>query len=243
MADYFAQEDEQTTPDESQEQEENTFTVGDDTYTQEELQALVEKGRFAQEVEEKQNTKLDRVFPEYTKTSQELKKAKEELEQLRAQAEQSQTQQTGDMDESQIKQAQEAARKIGLVTMQDFEDLMSKSFSKYYASEKSVDQRMQEGRELEKQIDGSDGRPKFDMQDMAEWMSENNYGNLSFEDAYTLRYKQNLNKWQEDQIQSSKRGGMETMTGSTAGSKQPANVKVTRDNLESLIDESLSGNY
>lgn len=238
MADYFGQDEEET---QEETQEEGTFTIGDATYTQDELQELVEKGKFAQEVEKTQNTKLDKVFPEYTRKSQELKEAKQEAEELRKQIEQQQQQrQTGDITPEQAEAAREAARNLGLLTKDDFSKLMAENFRDFYASEKSIDARISEGRKLESEIDGSDGRPKFNMEDMATWMQDQGYGNLTFEKAYKLRYDEQLDRWKEDQFTKAKRGGMDTITGSQAGSKQPAKIKVTRDNLEELINEHLS---
>ena len=49
-----------------------------------------------------------------------------------------------------------------------------------------------------------------------------------------------LDSWKEQQLGKTKKPGLVTETSSSAGSKRPAEVKVTRDNLNQLVSEALS---
>ena len=63
--DEFLKEEE--IPQEKTAQEIEKVKIGEQEYTQEELDRYVKLGKLAQEAEDKYNTKLDRVWPEYTK--------------------------------------------------------------------------------------------------------------------------------------------------------------------------------
>jgi hypothetical protein len=81
MADDFFQEDQQG--------ESQKIKVGEKEYTQDELNTLVGLGQIAQEVETRYNTKIDRVYPEFTKSQQKLKTYESEIETLRKEKESS----------------------------------------------------------------------------------------------------------------------------------------------------------
>jgi len=43
------------------------YKFGEEEYTKEQLEELVSFGKLAKEAEERYNTKIDRVYPEFTK--------------------------------------------------------------------------------------------------------------------------------------------------------------------------------
>jgi len=65
-----------------QEQEEvvQNYKFGEEEYTQEQLEELVNFGKLAKEAEEKYDTKIDRVYPEFTKKSQKLKEYEQRIQ-------------------------------------------------------------------------------------------------------------------------------------------------------------------
>jgi len=220
-------------PDEPQ-----TFSIGGQDYTAEQLSKYVELGKIGEEAETKYSTKIDRVWPEYTRTSQELKAAKERLAELEEIAEQAAQAPVSDTpQDEQIRQAKAAARKIGIVTDEDFENFMSQNFRKYYQVERESEQIYNDAKSLSEKYNGGDGRPAFDTVDMLQYMVDNEIKNPEL--AYKIRYEKELDAWKEAQLAKSKKPGMVTESGSSVSSKTPTDVKPTRDNLGELVREAL----
>ena len=74
-------------------QETEKITIGDQEFGQEELEELVGLGRIGKEAQEKFNTSIDKVYPEFTKATQrvkELEGSETELAELKAQIAQQQ---------------------------------------------------------------------------------------------------------------------------------------------------------
>lgn len=207
--------------------------VGEDEYTLEELQSLVSMGKMGKEVEERYNTKLDRVYPAFTKTTQELKELKEKLEQ------QAVPPTPVDVDEEvAIKQAREAAKRVGLVTSDDIADLVKKELPNYYKQQRESEKILDEVNKLEGKINGSDGRPAFKAVDMLEFMRDSGISNA--ETAYKVRYEKELDGWKEKQLSRAKKGDLFTNDRATTPS-QPTEPRPNKDNLEQMIKEALYG--
>ena len=79
MADDFYK-DEEVTEEVENKEEPETIKVGDKEYTQDELQKIVGLGEIGLEAEEKYKTKIDRVWPEYTKGQQRLQDLERKVE-------------------------------------------------------------------------------------------------------------------------------------------------------------------
>ena len=82
-------EEEKAVEEKKEEEKSDLIKVGEKEYTQEELSRKVGLGELADELESKWNTKIDRLYPEYTKSTQELselRKYKEEQERLETEA-------------------------------------------------------------------------------------------------------------------------------------------------------------
>ena len=90
MADKFFEKEEETKVEETKTTETpEKIKVGEKEYGQEELSRIVGLGELGAELEGKWNTKLDRLYPEYTKSTQELselRKYKDEQETARTKA-------------------------------------------------------------------------------------------------------------------------------------------------------------
>src|SRR3990167_6585037 len=82
--DFFAEEDAQDEQPESQEPEK--VKIGEKEYSQEDLAKLVGDGEKVAELEGKWNTKIDKLYPEYTKSRQELADLKKQQEEAIAKA-------------------------------------------------------------------------------------------------------------------------------------------------------------
>jgi len=210
------------------------ITVGDQEYTQEELDSLIGLGKIAREVEEQQGTKIDRVWPEYTKSRQELKSMREELE--RVKSEQAQRPALPENEEQAIREAKEAAKKLGIVTTEDFSTLLKESFRDYYLEERNAERLLDKVQGLETKYDGVDGRPKADAESILEYMQES--GVRDPEAAYKLKFEEQLAKWQESQLGKARKPGLTTLE-TTDANKQPKEVKITNENFGKLLAEEL----
>lgn len=218
--------------------EPSKIKLGETEYSQEELNRLVGLGRLAEEAEKKYNTKIDKVWPEYGRTKQREKELENEIEKLR-----NPQPKVAESEADAIKEAKDAARKLGIVIDEDFDSRLQKSFRTYYQQERAAEKLLEDAKDMESEIDGKDGRPAFKTQEVLEFMAENGINNL--ETAYKVKYEKELDSWKESQLGKAKRSGMTTtIQGSGAGvSKQPSNVKITRDNLSQLVSEALEGKF
>jgi len=214
--------------------------LGDSEYTPEELESLVADGKFKRDVETKQNTKLDKVFGEYTKLTQQQKDWEAEREEYLALKDEKAkaNEPKPEFDEATIAQAQAEARKLGLFSKTDVEQFVTENFPKFYSQQRQADKLLEGMESLEKEIDGSDGRPKFVLEDVLGHIKET--GIKDPMKAYKDKYETELDTWKEKKLSGSKREGIYSESGSTAGGKQPEAVKVTRDNLGKLVREALT---
>lgn len=217
------------------------INIGGTDYTPTELESLITDGQFKRDVEAKQNTKLDKLNGAYVKLTQDAKTwetERTELQQLRdekAKANQPQP----EFDEATIAKAQEEARKLGLYTESDVRKLVEQDFPKYYSQQRQADKLLEGMEGLEKEITGEDGRPKFVLEDVLTHIKET--GIKDPLKAYKDLYEAELDTWKEKKLSGAKREGIFSESGSTAGGKQPAEVKVTRENVGKLVREALNG--
>ncbi len=230
MADYFEKEEEQKPVVEAQPEK---IKLGEKEYSQDELSQLVGLGESYREIETKYNTKLDRVWPEYSKSQNRVKELEAEMEKIK-QAQSA----PKDLDENSIKEAKEAARKIGLVTDEQFADFMGKNFRQFYQQERAAERLLDDCKDFEGEYDGKDGRPAFKTEEILNYMNETGIKNPEL--AYKTKYEPQLDSWKATELSKAKKPGLTTVTD-TEGYKVPSNVKVTRDNLQDLIREQLEG--
>lgn len=239
MSDFFKKDDDDAPK--PTEGEDAAIKLGDKEYTPEELKSLVEDGEFKRDVESKQNTKLDKVFGEYTKLTQEKKTwedGQQELDTLKQEKEDAEKP-APQFDEATIAKAQEEARKLGLFTKEDVQKLIYESFPTEYTKQRLADKVIEGGQALEKEIDGEDGRPKFILSEVLEHMKDT--GIKDPNRAYKDKYETELDKWKEKKFADAKGDSIYTDTSSTAGSKQPEEVKITKDNVAKQLREALRG--
>jgi hypothetical protein len=233
MSDFF----EDKTEGEAKEVEEalEKIKIGDEEYDPKEVQSLIQLGKIGREAEEKFHTKIEKVWPEYTKNQQKLKELElkaQENDQLRQQLIQIQTQ-----------SQQPAYNQLP----QDQKELIKKQLEDIYGgpilTQTQLDQKEQvkslltECSGLETKYNGEDGRPKFVTQDILEHMEKEGF--RSPEKAYKDLHEAEIDEWKSKQLQSKKGTGFYTQpSGSTA--KSPSPVKVTKDNLSELVAEMVN---
>lgn len=220
-------------------------TINGQDYDVTEAQEFIDKGKKTKELEEKYNTKLDNVWPEYNQKSQVLKERERELEEARKQLAEFQSKQTREIETPQdVTQAREAAKKLGIV----LDDDLSKSgyvkqddLDKWYEGRKTQEQQsaqvLDQAGKLETEIDGSDGRPRFKKNVVLSYMAQ--FGKTDMKEAYEEIYADELKPWKDAQIKAQQAKALKTMSG--GGVKNPTDPKVNDSNLKEMLKEALSG--
>lgn len=199
--------------------------IGDEELTLEEAQELVKLGKLGREAEKKYNTKLENVWPDYGKTKNELKKLREEAEA----AQKPQTAPTN--EEEQVRRIKEEAKKYGLMTADDFD--------RYFAERMSAKALVDNCKNFEGEVDGKDGRPKFVMQDILEYMRDTGLRDPMI--AYKNKFETELDAWKEEQLKKAKSPGLVTEGSTSAGGKQAKQPKVTSENFDEMLGSALRG--
>ena len=231
--DEFLDENVEEKPEEIVEKEETPekIKVGEEEYTQEELDRLVKLGKIGVEAEDKYDTKIDRIWPDYTTKSQELKELKEQKTKREEEEGRAKLAEGKELSpEEQRKIAREEAGKLGLITDTDFD--------KRYAMMRAGERLMEDAEDV-----ALDGMEKYGIKttgrEVVEYMAETGIRNP--DDAFQLKFKDPIRKWEESELGKKKGEGLVTEQSSTAGAKVPKEQIVTRDNLGEHVAEVLRG--
>lgn len=223
--DFFSEEEQKA------QEEIEKIKLGDQEYDPKELESYIEKGKKVDEYTKKYNTDFDKAWSSYGKTTQENKALKEQLEEIKSQQQKQQIASPGDLNDEQIAIAREQARKIGIVTQGDLDT--------FYSQRRSAEKLLEECSALEGEIDGTDGRPKFNSEEILQHMTETGIKNPI--KAYKDKYESEIDAWKSSELNKSKGQPMPTITNMNPA-KAPAPIKVTKDNLSKLVNEELWGN-
>ena len=211
--------------------------VGDEEYAPDQLQELVGLGKIGKEAEEKFNTSIDKVWPDYGRKSNRVKELEKELEGYKNKPEEPKPE-MDITDKIAVEKAQKAARDIDLILKDDFEPLMREQFRSMYQEERAAERLLESTSKLEKEIDGSDGRPAFNSEEILTYMRDEGFRDPL--KAYEDKYRPQTDEWRANQILQAKKPGLKTNDAPTGvGGKQPKPVKVTHDNLSQLMREAL----
>jgi hypothetical protein len=226
--DFFGEEEQSAT----EETKSDKIKIGEKEFSQEELTGLVGLGEKAKELEEKWNTKIERLYPEYTKKTQKLSEYEtklQEYEEEKQRREQETLQNKPELNpEEQAKLIKAELKKYGVVTADEINTYVGNFLA---------------GRDLLENIDDlvttakQDGKPTTTREELLTYMDENGIKNPQA--AYKLMFETELKEWEKKQIDKLKQPKMEVQEGSTAGGKSPAAVKVTRDNIQELLKAAL----
>lgn len=216
----------------NQDQKIENIKVGEREYSQDDLNRLVGLGEMATELEGKWNTKLDKVYPEFTRKSQILAEKERELEELRGKLNKPAESTNPEWNDETRAQAKKAIQEIygdELLTKKEAEQL-------YTVREQA--------KSLLGDIDtviesaGEAGKPKTTPEDLLKHMETTGIKNP--EKAYKDMFEPELDKWKEEQMKKLKPASFHTQTTSSAGGKEPEPVVVTNDNLRSLLREKFN---
>lgn len=211
-----------------------------------EAQEFINLGRKTKEYETRWNTPLDNLMPDYGKTKESVKQLTTELQDARAKLAQFQTKQEAGVEtQSDVAQAKDAARKLGLTFNEDLEkgEYVKKSdldsyFTKRQSEQDAVRKIMADADKLESEINGSDGRPKFNKKVVLAYASAYNIPDL--QKAYDEMHEDQVKAWKEAQIASKKNPSLKTISASQ-GNKMPKEDRPTRDNVDDHLKEALWG--
>jgi hypothetical protein len=223
-------------PIEEPKQEESKIKLGDREFTQDELSGLVGLGEKAKELEDKWNTKIDRLYPEYTKKTQQVSELESQFKALEE-----------EKKRIEDERLQEKANSEDKLSPEDQQRLIKQELSKYGVITKdevnNYIANFMAGKELLSDIDNiiedarDDGKPRVSREELLGYMEDNGIKNPT--SAYKLMFEQELRDWEIKQIGKLKRPGLETEQSSTAGGKTPAPVKVTKQNIQELLAAAL----
>ena len=222
------------------------ITINGQEYSPEDATQLIELGSKYKKMESELNTSLDKVYPEYTRSQQELATLRKEKAERDAELEkfrQEQVSKTKAETPDSIQQARKAAREIGLTT-EDYlneKGYMTRDEVDKYFAEKQNQQELVKGvldtaSRLEKEIDGSDGRVPFDQKAVLAYASAYNIADLT--DAYDQMNQRANAKWKEAQLAKEERPGLTTLKA--GGKKEPQRPKIDNSNLGQAIGEWLN---
>lgn len=216
-------------------------------YSSEDATQLIELGNKWKETESKLNTSLDKVYPEYTKATQQNKDYQRQLAERDAELEKYRAQQAETLKAqtpNEIKDARRAARELGLADEDYLKEkgYMTRDEMDMYYTEKQTLQRqadsiLEQTKALEKKIDGSDGRVPFDQKSVLAY--QNVYGIADAMDAYEQMNERANAKWKAQQIEQEQRPGLTTLK--PGGNKEPIAPKYTNANIGNAIGEWLNG--
>lgn len=206
-------------------------------YDPTEASELIGKGRLAREYESKWNSPIDSLATAYGKSQSELTAAREQLAKFNEKKD------AGTETNLDVQKAQEAARKLGIVLNDDLGKagyIKREDLDKYYderqSQQKAIDKVMSKADDLEKTINGEDGRPKFSKRVVLAYA--NTYGFSDLEKAYEDMHKDSLDSWKSAQVENARKPGLKTLSGSKK-TGQPKDVKVTNDNFAELMAQAI----
>lgn len=203
--------------------------VGEEEFTQEELGRLVGIGKIGMEADEKFNTKIDRVYPEYTKSTQRVKELESEMEALRATISKP-TEPTNNVWDDNAK----AEAKKAMQELYGDEIMTKKDVENFYANQREATKLLDDVNHVISEAQEA-GKPVVSVEDILNHMNET--GIKSPLKAYKDLKEEELDKWKEEKIKELKPSGMTTTESSTAGAKEPPEVRTTTGNLRDLLKE------
>lgn len=236
MADFFKREEES-------DDAVQKITISGQEYDLNEIQSLVDIGKKTREAEEKYNTKLEKVWPEYGRSQNELRELRDKLKAMEETKPPTQTP-PSEMDDVTRQAAIAEAKKLGLATAEDVakaaSEILDKNFRERYQQEREAERIYETSLKLQTDYNGADGRPKFDAAEMLEYMQATGIRNP--EVAYKVKYEKELNEWQQKQFEDRRPRDFFTEESSQAGrSRSPQAPQVTENNLDDLVSQALYG--
>jgi len=209
--------------------------LGEEEYTQEDLNSLVGLGKIAKEAEEKYNVKIEGIWPKFQQTINEnvdFRKQREQEE--KAKEEDTLTQKAStDQDlteEEQLKLASLKLKELGFVSREDVMGEVNNIIA---------------GKQLLSEVDNlvktqaEAGNPKTSSEELLSYMEANGIKNPVA--AYKLKFEDELDQIKEKKIGGIKKDNFVTEEAGS-GNKIPQQKPITRNNLTEALSEVLNQN-
>ena len=196
-------------------------------FTKEELSKLIGLGKIGKEAENKFNTKLDRVYPEYTKSRQELAALKKDYEELKKTTQNPLKAEGEPLSQEEItKQAIAEADRLGLIH--------KGNIRQYYFEMRQAERLLEDAEEVSAQAK-TEGLPEIKVDDLLKHMEETGIKNP--QKAYNDMFEKQIDKIKEQKILSLKKQTPYTEGKSGEGGIEPKKIIPTRENLTQLLNE------
>ena len=232
MADFFDKTEAKETTVDNQTQTDTKVKIGEREFSQEELNRRIGLSDIALEAEEKYSTKIDRVWPEFTKSRQELAKVNTELEEWKNKPAPVVETKGALSEEEKLVARKQLFDLIGdePVKKKDFDTAVNKTVANFLAA-----------KDLSEGIDRAIGEVKetygieTNRDAVFDHMQETGF-KVPIK-AIKDMFEPQIDKWKEEQINKVKQPGFNTQAASTAGSKQP---QITVPKNDTQLKESLS---
>lgn len=232
--DFFKQEVNDALAGEQPQEQNDNIKIGDREFTQEELNRRIGLSDIAIEAEDKYKTKIDRVWPEFTKKSQAISDYEKRIQELETKTQQPAQQQSYQLTPEQRSEA-----------VKQLDDLLKDS-RVLDERTRTINREELAAKDLITDINvlldeaKQDGKPTADVAQILEHMSQTGIKNPR--SAYRDMFFDELAQVEADKLSTLRRPGLVTTTQSTAGGKVPMTPKAprTREELMAAVNEELS---
>jgi len=241
--DFFKKEDKKEDIKE-EEKEESTepekIKLGEEEYSQDELNDLVGLGKIAKEAEEKYNVKVEGIWPKFQQTineNVEFRKAQEEEEKAKA-------------EDTKAKEDEEITKKAAEGEELTEEEQLALAATKLkgmgFVSKDEIDKTVNailEGRDLLGQTKNfiaeqeTAGNPKVSAEDLLTFMSDKGIKDPQI--AYKIKFEAELDQIKEDKLKGIKKDTFVTEEKG-GGIKLPETKPITRANLTEALSDALN---
>jgi hypothetical protein len=205
--------------------------LGEEEFTQDELNSLVGLGKIAREAEEKYNVKVEGIWPKFQSTineNVEFRKKQEEKEKALADEELNNKPQEELTEQEQLKLASLKLKELGFVSRDEIQNEVNNILTgKQLLTD--VNSLVEKQSEL--------GNPKTSAEELLTYMSENGLKNP--EVAYKIKFEAELDSIKEKKLGSIKKGEFVTDETAGGGIKNPETKPITRNNLSDALSDVL----
>lgn len=205
--------------------EPNKIEIEGEQFTKEELSKLIGLGKIGKDAEDKYHTKIDKVWPEYTKSRQEIETLRKENEELKKAPQKTDQPDNALLSQEEIvKQALVQAEKLGLVH--------KGNIRQYYFELRQAEKLIEDTENVLTQMK-EDGLPETTVDTLLKHMEETGIKNP--EKAYKDMFEEQVDKVKEQKILSLKKSVPYTEGKFSTGKGEPNRVIPTRDTLTQAL--------
>lgn len=219
-----------------------TVKLGDTEFTSQELEDLVGAGRKLKEIEQKQGQPVDDILRSWGRRGEVLGKYKkltntetpDELEASFRRPTQSQEVPATLDEEAVKKQVISEAKKFGLLTKEEAQELVNQVYQQNRAGEKLLNKTARILREAK-----AEGKPSVELDKFLEYMADP-ANPKDPQKAYKLMFEKELDEWKEKNLSTLRKPGMVTDTTQPSIKTPQSNRPQSADALKTALQEALT---